>query len=53
MRFEEGYFYGKGKPILIVGPRIFIFDFLSDIPVVKDWKACYEYLKNKYPRRRK
>ena len=45
MRFEEGYFYGKGKPIIIVGPRIFIFDFLTDITVVDDWKKCYEILK--------
>jgi hypothetical protein len=51
MRFEEGYFYGKGKPILLVGPRIFIFDFLSDIPVVKDWRDCYLWLKKYHSRK--
>jgi len=31
MRFEEGYCYAKGKPIILLGPKIIVFDQLDDI----------------------
>lgn len=51
MRFEQGYVYGKGKHVIVVGPRYMIFDELDDVEYCKDWDECYarlEELQNMY-----
>lgn len=45
MRFEEGYVYAQKKPIIVVGPRIIVFDQLEDKFYCRDWQECYEVLK--------
>jgi len=41
MRFEMGYAYAKGKPVIVVGPKLFVFDELEDIIVYDEWIECY------------
>jgi nucleoside 2-deoxyribosyltransferase len=45
MRFEEGYVYAQKKPVIVVGPRIIVFDQLPDKFYCRDWQECYEVLK--------
>ena len=45
MRFEEGYVYAQKKPVIIVGPKIIVFDQLLDKFYCRDWRECYEILK--------
>ena len=47
MRFEEGYCYGQGKPVLVVGPKIIVFDELKDIKFFGTWEKFYTYLESK------
>lgn len=46
MRFEMGYIYAQKKPVIIVGPKIFMFDELEDIHVCDNWYDCYGVLDN-------
>jgi len=46
MRFEEGYCYAQKKPIIVVGPRIIVFDQLKDIHYCDTWDECYKVLKS-------
>ena len=44
MRFEEGYCYAQDKPIIVVGPKIIVFDQLPDIHYCNDWDECFKIL---------
>jgi len=46
MRFEEGYAYARGKKIIVVGPRICIFDQLKDIRYFFTWEQFFTGIKN-------
>jgi nucleoside 2-deoxyribosyltransferase len=48
MRFEEGYVYAQQKPIIVVGPRIIVFDQLTDIHYCNCWEECFELLQKLY-----
>lgn len=44
MRFEMGYIYAQKKPVIVVGPKVFVFDELDDIHVCENWCDCYALL---------
>ena len=43
---EFGYAHGKGKSLIVIGPRENIFHYLPDVEVFHSWEAFLEEIKN-------